>query len=165
MSMNGLHLSTTCLKQSENFVFNNYFGKFRSDIFPILQGEVLDLVFDFTDEDFNKIEEHERKDRMDRRIYEFFFFRYVRLLDNELSQVSKQTPLGELGSRIEDKIGQMMSKQVKGDNPLEFLSGDYSGFVKSIAQIGQKMGYRPKISRRSFWAGHPAASLPKNVRF
>ena len=54
---------------------------------------------------------------------------------------------------------------LKEDNPLEFLSGDYSGFVKSIAQIGQKMGYRPKISRRSFWAGHPAASLPKNVRF
>ena len=53
----------------------------------------------------------------------------------------------------------------KEDNPLEFLSGDYSGFVKSIAQIGQKIGYRPKISRRSFWDGHPAASLPKNVRF
>ena len=119
-----IHLSKTCLKQSENFVFNNYFGKFRSDIFPILQGEVLDLVFDFTDEDFNKIEEHERKDRMDRRIYEFFFFRYVRLLDNELSKVSKQTPLGELGSRIEDKIGQMMSKQVKF---LKIMADESSG--------------------------------------
>lgn len=111
-----IHLST-CQKQSENFAFNNYFGKFRSVIFPTLQDKVLDLVFNFADEDMNKIEETDRKDRMDRRIYEFFFFRYDRLLDNELSQVSKETSNGmmleELGIKIGDKIDQMISKQVK----------------------------------------------------
>ena len=114
-----IHLSITCQKQSENFVFNNFLAEFRSAIFPELQEKVLDLTFNFTDEDINniKIEETDRKDRIDRRIYEFFFWRYVRLLDEELSQEPKETSIGikldELGNKIGDKISDLIYKQVK----------------------------------------------------
>ena len=80
---------------------------------------MLDLTFNFTDEDINniKFEETDRKDRIDRRIYEFFFWRYVRLLDEELSQEPKETSIGikldELGNKIGDKISDMISKQMK----------------------------------------------------